>query len=210
MDLETIKTRTHRPLVVVMSFFLAITLFVSALPQYSAGAVTCKFKHKVQQGETLIYIGDLYGVDWLKIADASKLSPPYTITAGQVLCIPEGTKPSGSTTETTSTTAGAILQVSPGLSQVLVSVENFPKKTAYFVRISSASSNVNYRLGQFVTNKEGDFTDWFRVPAFIRRTPQMTLCVKNAWTDKVSCVKYDDISVYIPSLLNPGCSKVGR
>jgi len=210
MELETTKTRPHRALVVIWSVFLAITLFVSALPQSNAGAVTCKFKHKVVQGETLIYIGQLYGVDWLKIADASKLSPPYAIAAGQVLCIPEGTKPSGSTTETTSTTSGATLLVSPGISQILVSVENFPKRTAYFVRITSAASNVNYRIGQFVTNKEGDFTDWFRVPAYVRRTPQMTLCVKNAWTDKVSCVKFDDISVYIPSLLTAGCSKEGR
>jgi len=210
MELEISKTRPHRPLVVVMSVFLAITLLVSALPQYSVGAVTCKFKHKVLQGETLIYIGNLYGVDWLKIADASKLSPPYAITAGQVLCIPEGTKPSGTTSETTSTTGNATLLVSPGINQVLVSVENFPKKMAYFVRISSPKNNINYRLGQFTTNKEGDFTGWFKVPSYISRSLQMNLCVKNAWTDKVSCVKYDDIAVYIPSLINPGCSKAGR
>jgi hypothetical protein len=91
-----------------------------------------------------------------------------------------------------------------GQNELLVSVENFAKKTSYYVRISPASDRVIYRLGQFTTNKDGDFTDWFRVPYYVKRTPQMTLCLKNVWTDKVSCVKYDDIFVYYP-FIRPNC-----
>ncbi|MCC6955764.1 MAG: LysM peptidoglycan-binding domain-containing protein [Anaerolineales bacterium] len=188
-----------------LSIVMVLTLLVSAIPQSAAMAVTCKFKHTVLVGETLIYIGDLYTVDWLKIAKANNLNPPYTVTAGQVLCIPEGEKPANTTTTTTTTKGkGPSVQIVPGLNRILVTVENFAKKTTYFIRVTPTGNKGSYRLGQFTTNKEGDATNWFRVPNFVWRTPTMTLCLKNAWTDAVSCVKYDD--VYVPAVnIRPSC-----
>lgn len=205
MEFDQKKNQPSKQIVLVMSIVLILTLLVSALPQSAASAVTCKFRHTVLQGETLIYLGDLYNVDWLKIADANNLVPPYTVTAGQVLCIPEGEKPANTTTTTTESGNAPAIQVVPGQNRILVSVENFAKKTSYFIRISPASDNISYRIGHFTTNKEGDATDWFRVPYNVKRSPTMTLCVKNAWTDAVSCVKYDDIFVYYP-FIRPYCA----
>lgn len=196
MEYEQRRRQPSKLIVLTLSIMIVLTLLVSAIPQSAAMAVTCKFKHKVLQGETLIYIGDLYTVDWLKIAKANNLNPPYTVIAGQVLCIPEGEKPANTTTTTTTKGKGPSVQIVPGLNRVLVSVENFAKKTTYFIRITPSNNKVTYHLGQFTTNKEGDATNWFRVPNYANRTPTMTLCLKNAWTDAVSCVKYDDI--YVP------------
>jgi len=96
------------------------------------------------------------------------MQPPYTVVPGQVLCIPEGDK-SASTTPASKKGAQPVLSGKSGLSQVLVSVENFPKKTSYYVRIYPANRPVSYRLGVFTTNKEGDFTDWFNIPNYVRR-----------------------------------------
>lgn len=211
MEFNQTKTRQQKTFVVMLSILLVFTLLVSAFPQASVSAVTCKFKHKVVQGETLIYIGNLYTVDWLKIAQANNMSPPYTVAVGQVLCIPEGEKPANTTsTSTTNDGKSPAIQVVPGLSQILVSVENFSKRTSYYVRVSPASDNVTYRLGHFTTNKEGDSTNWFRLPNYVKRSRIMTLCVKNVWTDAVSCVKYDDIFTSYPFVTNRCTTKSAR
>jgi LysM repeat protein len=47
-----------------------------------------QFTHVVQPGQTLYSISLLYGVNWLVIAQANNIAPPYAIYAGQVLVIP--------------------------------------------------------------------------------------------------------------------------
>lgn len=210
MELDHQMTKSTRTFPLLLAAFLILTLVVSALPTSLASAVTCKFKHKVQEGETLIYIGNLYSVDWVKIADANNLNPPYTVTAGQVLCIPEGEKPANTTSSTNKETKNATLQAVPGMNEILVSVENFPPKVSYYIRIFPSSKPVSYRIGHFTTNKEGDFTDWFPVPYFIARSPQMTLCVKNVYTDKSSCVKYGDLTAVFPFVIGKCSPKEGR
>lgn len=207
MDFSPPKTRSVTTVGVLILAVLALTLIISAIPQTSATAVTCKWKHKVQQGETLTYIANLYQVGWEKIAAANNLTAPYAIVVGQVLCIPEGVKPDMTKTPG----ANASLQVSPGINKVLVSVENFAKKANYYVSITPAKVPYRFPLGHFKTNKEGDFTGWFRVPYYIPRSPQMTICVKNVVTDRVSCVKYDDVAYVAIAIVAGKCNtKVGR
>jgi hypothetical protein len=196
MEFKQPATKMNRPILYLISITLVCILILSAIPQSQASAVTCKYKHKVLQGETLNYISNLYGISWTKIADANNMQPPYTITPGQVLCIPEGEK-SANTTPNPKKGKPPVLQVVSGIGAVLVSVENFPKQTSYYVRISPAKWPVSYRLGVFTTNKEGDFTDWFKIPMFVRRAPTMTLCVKNVWTDSASCMKYPDLIFHL-------------
>lgn len=198
-----------KPALVLLSVALLLTLLVSALPQTPAAAVVCKFDHTVEAGDTIHYLANLYSVDWTEIAEANDLLPPYTITVGQELCIPGGTKPAGTTTTTTKAVS-ATLDVVAQLSHVYVSVENFQPKTSYFVRIFPRTTNVSYRIGVFTTNKEGDFADWFNIPAYVPRSAKMGVCVKNAWTDAVSCVKYDEPYSEGGILLPLFCDKEGR
>jgi len=209
MKLDQSEIKINRSILVLVSITLILTLVWSAIPQFQAAAVTCKYKHKVVQGETLTYISNLYGISWQKIADANKMLPPYAITPGQVLCIPEGEK-TASSTQTSKKGAQPKLDVVSGLNEVLVAVENFPKRTSYYVRVSPSDRPVSYRLGVFTTNKEGDFTGWFKLPLFVRRTSTMTLCVKNVWTDAASCLKYPDLIYHFPYTHIEHSPKEGR
>jgi len=209
MNLDQPEIKLTRSITLIICITLLLTLLLSVFPQSQAAAVVCKYKHKVLQGETLTYIANLYGTSWQKIADANNMQPPYTVAPGQVLCIPEGDK-NASTTPTSKKGKAPVLQVKSGLGQVLVGVENFPKKTSYYVRIYPANRPVSYRLGVFTTNKDGDFTDWFNIPNYVRRTSTMTLCVKNVWTDAASCVKYPELIFNFPYIKIEHSPKDGR
>jgi LysM repeat protein len=209
MKLDQPETKLIRSITLLICITLVLTLMLSVFPQSQAAAVTCKYKHKVQQGETLSYIANLYGISWTLIADANDMSAPYSVTPGQVLCIPAAAQ-NPDTTPNSKKGAKPVLQVESGLNEVLVSVQNFPKKTSYFVRVYPSDRAVSYRLGTFITNKEGNFTDWFKLPAFVRRTSTMTLCVKNVWTDAASCLKYPDLVYHFPTINIEHSPKEGR
>ncbi|MBN1146200.1 MAG: LysM peptidoglycan-binding domain-containing protein [Anaerolineales bacterium] len=187
------KVRSSRVLVGVVCAALVLALFATAAPTSTALAVTCKFKHTVQAGETVISIADLYGVDWLDIVEANDLTAPYVLAIGQKLCIPGGTKPSDIPTGSADDSDDPLLGAIPGLGHILISVENFAPKATYYVKIIPRGVGIPYKIGHFRTNKEGDFTDWMNVPSYVPRSNEMTVCVKNAVTDAVSCVVITDI-----------------
>lgn len=125
---------------------LILALLWGAFAQTTAAsAAACKFKHKVQPGETLIYIGQLYQYDWREIAEVNDIKEPYVLTAGQVLCIPGGTKPAETTTTTTTTEEGGTtttttkkeptMTTGASMNSVYIKVEAFPKNTVYYVNI---------------------------------------------------------------------------
>lgn len=197
-----------RPAAVMLVLALIVTLLLSALPTMNAAAVTCKYKHTVVAGDTITYIGQLYLVDWLEIAKANNLSAPYALQVGQVLCIPYGTEPEA--TKTTKDGKTPTLDVVASFDHIFIAVENFAAKTPYYVRMHARSTSLTYRIGNFTTNKEGDWSGWFKVPNYMPRTPEMTVCVKNTWTDAVSCNKYDDPVAISAIYSGKRCPKEGR
>ncbi len=204
-----LEMNSNRPHYLVFSLVLVITLLAGLLPQTSVEAVTCKYKHTVQAGDTVYYLANFYQISWQEIAEANNLNAPYAITVGQVLCIPGGS----ATTTTTSkkNKAEPKLVVVPALSHIYVSVENFLPKTPYYVRISDRRTGKSFRIGNFKTNKDGDYETWYNVPIYMTRSPDMEVCVKNTWTDAVSCVRYADEYRKIPdNLFFNTCNKEGR
>ena len=205
------KNKRIQPGLVLLSVVLALALLVSALPQSPAAAADCKVKHTVEAGDTINYLANLYSVGWEQIATANDILPPFIITVGQVLCIPGGTTtPTTKLTETANKDKKPTLDVVPQISHVYVSVENFAPKTSYYVRIFPRTYEVSYRIGAFTTNKEGDFSDWFKIPGYVPISAKMGVCVKNAWTDAVSCVKYDEPRSVAGIFLRVPCDKEGR
>jgi LysM repeat protein len=202
MESVLMQNRSSRSSVVILSMFLVITIVLSGFPQSQAAAVTCKYKHTVKAGETLLYLSGLYQINWEDIAEANNLTTPYTITAGQVLCIPYGED----TTTTTETKKGKEPKVDivPNMGNILIAVENFPKKMSYYVKINPVGTSLSYHIGNFTTNKEGDFTGWFKIPLSIPRSAQMRVCIKNVWSDAVTCLTYTDPYI-VPVYLYPKC-----
>jgi hypothetical protein len=213
MEIDQPDKQTRRGTIwVLLSVMLVLTLLASALPQAPAAAVTCKYKHKVLDGETLTYIANLYGVYWYEIAQANSLQPPYTVSPGQVLCIPDTATSNGGTqaTATGKNSKKATLTASIQIGNVYVAVENFKAKTSYYVRISPEAGGPSYKLGNFTTDKAGNFADWFRIPRYVPRLRSMNVCVKNVWTDDVSCAKISDLGELI-SIAHRSCQgKEGR
>jgi hypothetical protein len=205
------KNKKLRLMGVVISLAIVLALLISAVPQTPAAAVTCKFKHTVQPGETITYIANLYQTSWEDIAEANNMQPPYTIIVGTVLCIPEGDSPANATPTGNKGKAAPVLSVVPGLGHIFLSVENFPKNTAYYVRIFPRKGSWDYPpIGHFKTNKDGEFADFFQLPNEVPYDANMGVCVKNVWTDAVSCVRYDNPAPYVEAIQFARCPKEGR
>jgi hypothetical protein len=180
----------------LISVMLLFALCLSALPQSGALAsdaqASCKFKHKVEAGDTLAYLGQLYQVDWTKIADANDLKPPYLLIIDQVVCIPEGVKPDDTSTSTStgSTANKPTMTVVPSFNSVVVAVVKFPKQAIYNVQVYKKSNYVLYKIGRLRTNKEGAATESYQLPSYVLSAKNMVLCLKNVRTDAQSCVEY--------------------
>ncbi|MBN2549431.1 MAG: LysM peptidoglycan-binding domain-containing protein [Anaerolineales bacterium] len=210
------RNQISRLLYRVVSILLVMAVLVALVPQrVVVAAEPCKFKHKVQSGESLIGIGQMYNYDWRLIAERNDLKEPYVLTVGMVLCIPGGNKPAGPTSTTTDTTTGTkttqpVLTVAAGINSVYIKVENFPKYIVYYVNVAAYPDQfIDYRIGRFRTNKTGFYENWLRVPAVVPEARFMRLCLKNAWTDALSCVDYENpFFNIIPTVLN--CTKNAR
>lgn len=196
-----------RALGLLLAFAILAASFTPATP---AAAAACAYKHTVQAGDTLAYLGFLYNIDWLKIAEANKLQPPYLLIIGQSICIPQGAS-APSTITNTSEKKGAVpkLTVIPSPNSVIVSVENFPKLRNYYVRVVKKLALVTYRIGRLRTNKEGEATDNFQLPDYLLTEPYMIVCVKDVLTDATLCVDYENpYSTLYRNYIN--CIKNGR
>jgi len=193
----------------ILFIFLVLVLVVFQ----PASAAACKFKYKVRSGDTLIIVADLYQTDWKEIADASGLQEPYVLQVGQVLCIPSGVAPAGSTSDSTTTkppTNKASLSGVANFMHVTVIVENFPKKHVYNVRVANPPRFANATvIGRLKTDKNGDFSGYFRLPDGFQLTTEITLCLKDPWTDKLYCTDYDNpFDIYNHQVQT--CYKTGR
>jgi hypothetical protein len=135
------------------------------------------------------------------------------ITVGTVLCIPSGTDTStGTTTEGANRRTGntPTMVVTPSFTRIHIDVQNFVKNTPYYVSIRDRSGLYSPRIGNFTTDKNGDFADWFRVPADVYYSLDMQVCVKNTWTDAVSCVGFSNVEPFIDQIIRARCTKEGR
>jgi hypothetical protein len=202
----------------VVGILLLLALCASVMPPQAAQAETCKFKHKVQAGETLIGIGYLYQYDWRKIAADNDLKEPYILTAGQVLCIRGGTQPTSNTPGTgipaDDKKNKPTLTVVAGMQSVYVKMEHFSKFVTAFVSVRPKSDasplwaplSYDPRIGRLRTDKNGFFEGWFYIPDYIPRHYDMVLCLKDVVTDQLLCVDYHDTYYnLIPEELN--CDK---
>ena len=183
--------------VFVVSALLVLAFLAMATPQ-TASAGACKFKYKVKAGDTLISVAQLYQTKWQEIVEANDLKEPYVLQVGQVLCIPNGTAPSDKDTPTdtgtdTSTTGKPVLSVTASFRHVGVRLENFPKNKVYYVRVNEPPQNVNgWKVGRLKTDKKGFFEGFFVLPDGFPFMKQVTLCLKDPFTDKTFCTGYEN------------------
>lgn len=216
-------------LVVVGMLLILLTFTLSFIPRSPTSAATptpterhrrCKYYYRVQPGDTITSIGQLYGIDWRLIASANNLAEPYVLTPGERLCIPGGTAPEVTESETGESTITARQEptgsVIGGFNHVYLKLEHFPKNRSYNVIVRPETTYLSYRINCFTlefpaefkrdivtqcrpihTDENGAFEGWLRVPNSVPSAHINQLCIKNTMTDETLCTNFEDPEYYI-------------
>ncbi len=229
MKLEHKGVHNPKKLVIVVGMLLLLFTFcLSFIPRSPIAAATptptekgkkCKYYYKVQPGDTITYIGQLYQIDWREIAEANNLKEPYVLTPGDKLCIPGGVAPEITESETGDATITAKTEptgsVVGNIGWVYLKLEHFPKNKNYNVIIRPKTSLNSYRLNCFTinypdpnkpsaeqcrsirTDENGFFEGFLRIPTYIPNSPLHELCIKDVWTDDTLCTNFNDPEYYL-------------
>ena len=186
--------------------FLILALLVGAMPQVvmAAPSVTCVKYHNVVSGDTLSSIAVTYNVSTTELAAANDLKEPYTLFIDQRLCIPGSATTSTTTSTSTSTSKTPALAVQRNGDYLSITVANYPKKANYYVKIKKGHQDTNtpwVKIGIFRTKKNTDVQRTFRLPTSFSDPSLMTVCLKNAKSNALTCVplpKTDQLSFTTP------------
>lgn len=185
----------------LFSVLLAAAFLAASMPQmaYAAPAPavtqTCARYHNVVSGDTLSALSVTYDVSVAELAAANNLKEPYTLVIGQRLCIPGSTTSSSGTSSSTSSssTSKPVIAVERDGKFLVISVANFPKKGNYYVKIKKGHWGTNtpwYKIGIFRTKKNTDVSRSFKLPSNFYDPSLITVCLKNAKTDSVTCMPH--------------------
>jgi len=180
----------------LLGVVLILTILMVSFPEEQPALGACAYKYKVQSGDTLTAIANLYNVTLTELADANDLKEPYVLTVGTVLCIPTGaSKPSATKTATTTTTTDDDDEDSSNEAYTAFSVggvmwigmANFEKNHFYYTKVYDGAYKYwtasYYQLGIFQTDKEGKYGAWWHLPKQVRDKNRITVCVKDAIDD---------------------------
>lgn len=183
----------------LVSILLIAALLAGALPQVVLAApapsvtVTCSKYHNVASGDTLSSISVTYDVSIADLASANNLVEPYTLVIGQRLCIPGAATTTTGTSTSSSTSNKASWSVDRVGNFLVISASNFPTKANYYVKIKKGNLSTNrpwVKLGIFRTKKNTSVERAFRLPKSFTEPAMLTVCLKNAKTDALSCFPY--------------------
>ncbi len=166
---------------VVLALALAVGgMGITARPAQASG---CAYYHTVYWGQSLSWIGRYYGVNWLSIAAANGIPRPYTVYAGQRLCIPGGGYPYNYNYINYTPSVGAQRTWSFGVTSVVqnatVTIQsyNFPSNVWFKVRIGrySGGSYDWQNLPDLDTGDGGSASYTFSIPAGFSGAGQLVL-----------------------------------
>jgi LysM repeat protein len=177
----------------VIVAFVVLALLFSAFPAPAQAAppVKCADKYFVVAGDTLNRIANLYGLDWQAIIDANNLTEPYHLLIGQRLCIPKATK--SNQVKNNKYKAGNAKPVSfywtRTSSELTVTTSSFPENNSFFVKADdfSKAGILWYKLGVLRIKKDGSISTTYSLPKDLRKAAQLTVCLKNIYTDGIAC-----------------------
>jgi murein DD-endopeptidase MepM/ murein hydrolase activator NlpD len=177
----------------VIVAFVVLALLCSAFPAPAQAAppVKCAEKYYVVAGDTLNKVANLYGLDWQAIIDANNLSEPYNLLIGQRLCIPKADK--SNQVKNNKYKAGNAKPISfywtrTG-SELTVTTGSFPKNNSFFVKVDdfTLAGILWYKLGVLRIKKDGSMKETYSLPKDLRKAAQLTVCLKNIYTDAIAC-----------------------
>ena len=163
-----------------LTAMLALAMLAAAFPQ-TAQAATCSAYYTVKSGDTTNMIAHTYGLTWKQIAMANNIKSPYKLKVGQTLCIPA---------------QGGTAAVQPGKMTAIangnglrVNMSNFDRRYIWIVKVKDTRTplGTDYKVGQMVVPGKTTVSGFFNLPQALRKTPFLTVCVKNSTTDEKIC-----------------------
>ena len=168
-----------------LTVLLALALLAAALPQPVQAATNpkapCVANYTVMKGDSTSSIAHNFGLGWWEIAKANSLTKPYKLKVGQTLCIP----PKGWAGQKV---AGNMSAYAIG-AKLTISVSAFDARYIWTVKAKDTTGKVtgDYKLGQMVIPKNTSVTQVFLLPAELRYTSYLTVCLKNLTTNDKVC-----------------------
>jgi LysM repeat protein len=158
---------------------LMLSLLAAALPQpaQAQDSSLCEETHVVQGGETIYKIARRYEKSVNRLAVTNNLERPYRLTVGQRLCIPG------------KATGAALAAWTPTFSdgEVTLIGASFKKDYPFIVRVREDDTSSWHKLGQVKTNRNGELRESLDVPDDLVRVPAINVCLKDAFTDVLTC-----------------------
>jgi LysM repeat protein len=157
---------------------LALAFVLLAVVATPVGAATCAANYTVKSGDTLLKIGQAYGVTWRAIADANNLVNPNLIYVGTVLCIPG--KPAPVPLPTTPVPTITITSVVRDTS-VTIQTANFPANQSFEVLMGPiGTKGVNgTAAGTFNSGAGGSRSATFQIPAKFKGAELIAIRLEN-------------------------------
>lgn len=192
---ETIKSNHVKMAARISGLLLVIALLVASLPlSGDAFAMqSCSRSHTVEAGDTLSAIAVEYSTTVQELATLNNLTDPYTLTVGQVVCLPGAAATATPTGSSASSSSSSSDKDAPSFSvvdnggKIDVVVSPTSVRGNYVVRVAERGfAPKYYKVGVLKTNKEATITRRYRIPDSLIDT-DITVCLKNVRTDKVYC-----------------------
>lgn len=183
--------------IAIITVFLLNVAFITTDDAAASGG-SCKDYHTVQYGDTLYKIGIWYNAYWPDIANANGIGYPYTIYAGQKLCIPYGSS-SGTTDTSGSSTGGIALTVTAVKANSFVTVvaTNLPKKENFEMRIGKCNSASSVLLENLKTGTDsGTFTRKYDIPSKYKDVKCLTVYMESIKSSKEAYISFDNKTNY--------------
>jgi LysM repeat protein len=182
------NSRFDRAVNLVMAgVLLALAILSASAPQPALAAAACKTYYTVKANDTTSKIAQRYGLKFGEIAKANSMKPPYELEEGQELCIPY----SGDEDEVESKVDSKVkLSVVATGDKIFITITNTEDKSAYYAKVREASVGAGgwHKLGEIKVSKKNESVKaTFSVPKTLQSSVYLSVCVKNATSDKLNC-----------------------
>jgi LysM repeat protein len=173
---------------IILAAIFTLLLGLFPAPASAAKPVACRSFYTVKSGDTLAKIAQKYNVRVVDLVAANHLYDPIWIYLQQSVCIPANTKKfDGSVPSYANRLPGDFTVTRMGNYIKIVTI-NFPKKSAYFVKMADATTPRLYqKVGVLNTLNKQSAIGKYKIPKNLRLVPIIQVCLKNTFTDANVC-----------------------
>jgi len=167
-----------------LTVLVTLAFLAAALPQpVQAASAPCVTYYTYKKGDKTYSVAKTFGLAWWEIGLANNLKYPYIPTVGQRLCIP----PQG-WAESQPTVTGYMSAISKG-SKLTVTASGFTTRYLWMVKVKDSTGKVSgdFKVGRMLIPATTRVKAGFQLPAELRNSSLLTVCLKNQTTDEKIC-----------------------